>query len=476
MYRVRVLCLMVAAGVLPVTGLQLCAAQNRPVEPLELPSNPSTEQTNQAKQTAGASLKVRLRLEDESRFLGTAEVRLMPNEGYEVVGTLTETEGETLFEGLAPGTYTVEVRAPGYLALRLHTEIDEGHRQRILYLVMKPRPMATERTTPKVQQGSGTEPLGANSLLATPQPASSAESELWANHGLEKNVPPVDANVECPTPQVLRGVGQRMEEFVQNMEKFSATEEVQHYKVEPGKNPARPETRRFTYVVTVEQDRGGTFMLEEYRNGSVDPTIFPANEATHGLPALDLLFHPKLAEDFTFVCEGLGQSEGKPSWQVRFSQRNDRPVRIRSYRIGGSNFSVYLEGRAWIDPGSFQVTRLESELQKPISEIELKYEHIWIRYAPVQFNSQKMQIWLPQEAELYVERKGHRYRRSHKYTDFLVFNVETAQNIQAPKGAYTFVNTSDEDVGGVLTVVPKEGTGRDPVSVDVLVPARGKAF
>ncbi len=191
---------------------------------------------------------------------------------------------------------------------------------------------------------------------------------------------------------------------------------------------------------------------------------------------MDLLFHPKLAEDFTFVCEGLGQSEGKPSWQVHFSQKNDRPVRIRSYRIGGSNFSVYLEGRAWIDPGSFQVTRLESELQKPIPEIELKYEHIWIRYAPVRFNSQKMQIWLPQEAELYVERKGHRYRRSHKYTDFLVFNVETAQNIQAPKGAYTFVNTSDKDVGGVLTVIPKEGTGQDPISVNVLVPARGKAL
>ncbi len=467
---------MVAAYVLPVSLRQVCAAQHSPVESLTLPSNPSSEPTNPAKQTGSASLTVRLRLEDESAFLGTAEVRLIPNEGYEVVGASTEAAGETFFAGLAAGGYAVEVRAPGFLALRLHTEIEEEHRQRIIYVVMKPRPMAKEKTASVADHGATTASLGANSLLAKVPPVPRQESNLWTDRGLDSNVSPVDASAECPAPQVLQGVGQRMEEFVQNLEKFSATEEVQHYKVDAGKESMHPETRHFTYVVTVAQDRAGLFMLEEYRNGSVDPTIFPANEATHGLPALDLLFHPKLAKDFTFSCEGLGQSEGKPAWQVRFSQRADRPVRIRSYRIGGSNFSVYLEGRAWIDPGSFQVTRLESDLQKPIPEIELNYEHISIRYAPVQFSSHQTQIWLPQEAELYVERKGRRYHRTHKFTDFRIFNVETAQNIQAPKGAYTFINRSGEDVAGVLTVIPKQGEGAGSASVKVLVPAHGKVF
>lgn len=476
MHRTRFICLIVLAWVVPTTEANMCAAQNPSVAPLTLPDSSSTATAIPARQIADASLKVRLRLEDESTFLGGAEVRLMPNEGYEVVGKSTETAGETLFPGLSAGTYIVEVRSPGYLALRMHTQIEAGHLQRIIYVVMKPKPIAKEVSDPSEGRNAVTLPVEATTLRGTPPLATTPENNVWVDHVLETNAPPVDPNVECPTPQVLHGVALKMEEFVQNLEKFSANEELQHYRIEFGKERGQPETRRFTYVVTVARDRSGTFMLEEYRNGSVDPAQFPDNVATHGLPALDLLFHPLLAEDFTFVCEGLGQSDGKPSWQVHFAQRTDRPVRIRSYRIGGANFSVYLEGRAWIDPGNFQVERIESELERPIPEIELKHEYILIKYAPVQFNSLKLQIWLPQEADLYVKRKGHQYHRRHIFTDFRAFNVETAQNIQAPKGAYTFINSSDHEIAGVLTVVPRESAKLETVSVNVRIPARGKVF
>jgi hypothetical protein len=33
------------------------------------------------------------------------------------------------------------------------------------------------------------------------------------------------------------------------------------------------------------------------------------------------------------------------------------------------SFTISLEGRAWIDPGNYQVERLEAELAKPIEEM-----------------------------------------------------------------------------------------------------------
>jgi hypothetical protein len=431
---------------------------------------------------AERSLRVRLRLEDESAFLGTADVRLMPNEGYEVSGTPTDTEGETVFSELAAGKYMVEVSAPGYLSVRLGTEIAAGQRQRIMYVVMKLRPMARREEKPKEEEATKSMPAaaavaaGANAFVATPKPETEWERNFRMLRELETSTPEVDPNVECPGPNVLKGVGERMKEFVSNLERFTATEEVEHYPADSGKHVRAPERRRYAYVVTVTQNSVGTFLLDEYRDGSMTMENFPGNVATNGLPALDLLFHPVLAGDFQFACEGLGQANGRPAWQVRFAQRADREVRIRSYRIGARSFLIYLEGRAWIDPGNYQVVRLESNLQKPVPEIELKQEHIVIEYAPVQFHTQQSEIWLPKEAELYVDRRGHPYYRRHRFTDFRVFNVETAQSIQAPKGSYSFINLSDQDVTGLLTVIPEEGAKREAVTLEITVPARGRVF
>lgn len=417
-----------------------------------------------------------LRLEDDSVFLGAADVRLMPNEGYEVSGTQAEAEGETVFSGLAPGKYMLEANAPGYLSVRMSTDIEAGHRERILYVVMKPRPMARKKEEKPKEEVAAVVPAGANAFVTPGKPEESWVGNFRMLQEMEVSAPEVEPNVECPSPRVLKGVGERMKEFVSNLERFTATEQVEHYSLDAGRHLRTPEKRHYTYVVTITQNSLGTFLLDEYRDGNVDPESFPGRVATIGLPALDLIFHPVLAGDFTFACEGLGQANGKAAWQVRFAQRADRVVRIRSYKVGTRSFSVYLEGHAWIDPGNYQVLRLETNLQKPIPEIELKREHIAIEYAAVQFQTQKNEIWLPKEAELYVDRKGHPYYRRHTFTDFKVFNVETAQSIQAPKGSYSFTNNSDQEIAGVLTVIPEESTKREAVSVNIVVPARGRVF
>ena len=267
-----------------------------------------------------------------------------------------------------------------------------------------------------------------------------------------------------------------MTQFVSNLEKFSATEHVEHFTVDSAGVLRSHQTRSFEYVVLVSQDAIQGFQLDEYRNGSVSPSVFPVGIATDGLPSMALIFHPWMVSDFKLSCEGLGQSDEHPAWQVRFEQRQDHPNRIRAYKIDGHYSPVALKGRAWIDAGTYQVLRLETDLVQPVKEIKLMHERLSIEYGEVQFHSHNLQLWLPKSAELYWERNGHRYYRSHDFSNFKIFSVDTNQKFQRPKESYSFTNTSDRDIPGVLIVNPVSSSKLNPITIAFTIPAGRSVF
>ena len=293
----------------------------------------------------------------------------------------------------------------------------------------------------------------------------------WTPPDIDNVVPDVQAGVACSLPQVLNGVGRRMKDLVDNLQRFDATENVEHFNVDAAGSRGKPETRLFDYVVTVTLSDSGVFRLSEYRNGSLDPSLFPAQIATTGLPAMALIFHPSQVSDFNLTCEGLGQWHGRAAWQVHFAQRPDRPNRIRAYVIGQRYYPVPLKGRVWIDAANDQVLRFESELMKPVPEIELSEEYLTIDYGPVQFQTRKQQVWLPLDAEIYSERGKRRFYRRHTFSNFKVFEVDSAQQIQAPRQSYCFRNANDRNIAGTLTISPVAGASAKPVSVRFTIPS-----
>jgi hypothetical protein len=440
---------------------------------------------NSKSDLATATLKVCLRLEDETPFLGPATVRVTPEEGNELLGMSADAPGEFLFSGVTSGKYIAVVGAPGYAVLSLSFRIDEGPRQKSIFIPMKaklssaPEPrveiLSTDAPASSIES-SIAPPPEAPAPLAAPSSTSSGGRDFWVPHELRETVPPVDPTVSSSCEDILRGVGERMSEFVQTLERFTATEKLEHFPVDRNGARKSPETRSFNYVVSISRNSVGTFLLDEYRDGKVDADQFPAHTASRGSPAMALIFHPALALDFVFRCEGLGQWAGRAAWQVHFVQRSDRPIRIRSYSVGGRSAGLPLEGRVWIDPGNYQVLRLESELVKPLPEIALTHEHFTIDYQAVRFRSTGQQLWLPQTAELYVERKGKRFYRRHIYSDFMLFNVDASQRIQPLGESFSFTNTSDRDIGGELVVERRDDAGGDPVTLRFVVPAHSRVF
>lgn len=407
----------------------------------------------------GAGLKIYLRLPDESPFLGAAQIHVMRTDsvaGELIDGISSDVEGETIFPDVPAGSYRVEASAPGFITAHLDSEIKNVRGQRSIFLVMKPDLLFVKKR-PTISYIS--------------VPANAPPGTSWLPVGIDQTVPAVDAGTSCQLPQLLQGTTKQMTRFVNNLEKFTATEHVEHFAVSNSLHLAKPETRNFQYVVTISRNPGGTFILDEFRNGSDDRSQLPGNVATEGLPAMALLFHPMLVNDFNFVCEGLGQWRDRPAWQIHFIQKPGKASRLRAYVTSREVVHVALKGRVWIDPGSFQVLRLESELVDPIKEIELLNDRSTIEYTPVQFQSQKEQIWLPNVAEIYVQRRDHRYYRRLTFTDFKLFNVDTSQNIQAPREFYSFTNSSAREITGVLTVL-RADEPNSPFSFSLTIPAK----
>jgi hypothetical protein len=417
-----------------------------------------------------ATLKIRIRTEDDSAFSGIANLRVVTHEGSELSGMKSESEGETVYSALPPGSYAIEASAPGFAPVKQTIDIESGKSAQTLFLIMKPDLPATGSQPANPKPASATHEQ-TNQTNIVPASAEALEPPLeWVPPGVDESKPDVAAGVSCDLPAVLAGVSERTKEFVANLQKFSATEHVNHYPINFNGHRLPPQSRTFEYIAVITNIDNGLFSLDEYRNGSLDRSRFPGGIATEGVPAVALLFHPLLALDYNFKCEGLGNRKGRPAWQVYFIQREDRPSRIGGYRTFNSFYPFDLKGRAWIDAATYQVLGLESELVKPIPAAGLKKQLEIINYGSVSFHSHKQQLWLPQSVEVYFDGRERRFYRTLTFSDFKIFTVDTDQSIHAPKESYCFTNTSDHDIAGVLVVSPVSGISLKAVSIRFIVP------
>jgi hypothetical protein len=271
------------------------------------------------------------------------------------------------------------------------------------------------------------------SVNITPPPRiERTKTDRWYPQDIDQIVPPVASGTACPLPTVLSRAGKRIQELVDNVNKFTATEVVEHQSVDPSGQLRSAEIRKFSYLVSVAQAASGYLNVEEYRNGGSDPDQFPEHIATVGTPSLVMIFHPQHVKNFQMTCEGLGEWQDQPAWQIRFEELGDSRHRMSVLVLAGRAYGIRLRGRAWILADSYQVARLETDLAAPMPEIQLRLQHQNIEYRPVRFQSGG-EIWLPATSEFYMDFRKHRFYRRHVFTDFQLFSVNVQQSVGDPK-------------------------------------------
>src|SRR5208282_2806218 len=152
-----------------------------------------------------------------------------------------------------------------------------------------------------------------------------------------------------------------------------------------------------------------------------------------GLPAMALIFHASLQDDYEMHCEGFTQWNNGPAWVVSFCQRAEKKTRTITMVTPKGVFPVGIRGRAWITVGSGHIMHLETNLVKPVLLLGLRADATAIDYAPVKFESKDVEFWLPKAAIAYADYGKHRTVIEHTFSDFQLFSVQTDQVIEQPR-------------------------------------------
>jgi len=261
-------------------------------------------------------------------------------------------------------------------------------------------------------------------LMAVPKPTLSLQT--WRPPDIDDVKPNLEADVTCPAARVLAGAGQRVQELVQNVTRFSAKEALLHQPLDGGRFSGKAERRRYDYVAAIEFRRAH-FVIDESRIDIALQDGYPDGIASTGFVMLAVAFHPLMQSDFDFDCEGLGHWHGQPAWLIHFRQRRDRPNHMQSFEIGGRTYFVDLKGRAWISAEGFQILHMEADISHAVHEIQLLSEHQVVEYGPVPFAKKHTILWLPTKAEIYLDFRKHRYYRRHEFDHYMLFDVGTSE-------------------------------------------------
>ncbi len=235
----------------------------------------------------------------------------------------------------------------------------------------------------------------------------------------------------CDVAKVLAQVGANAIEMTTNLENFTAQEKIEYGQWDQNGTPEGGDTGIFDYVFAFEKQRGGR-VSHEYRTAAKGSHGFPESGQDMGQVALALIFLPVMQGDYDMSCEGVDKWKGQFAWVIYFQQRKDKPRRTLEFRTPGGAYGAMLKGRAWISVDNGQVLRIETNLMQDIPTMGLRSSAVVVDYAPVEIQSRKLELWLPQRVESYWEISGHRTILYHTFSDFQLFTVDTEQSVKKP--------------------------------------------
>jgi len=101
-----------------------------------------------------------------------------------------------------------------------------------------------------------------------PPPTELPPDKGWAPPDIDAAKLFVIPEAACSLPKILRVARKSAVQFVDTLQKFTATEEYESVEVKRNKSLEKPESRTVNYVATIEPPRSGTIVVTEYRDQS----------------------------------------------------------------------------------------------------------------------------------------------------------------------------------------------------------------
>jgi hypothetical protein len=338
--------------------------------------------------------------------------------------TTVDKPSNLVFPNLPVGAYYVLVSSAELSPTRLDLTLSPGQSVELSLILDNLFPLILEARHIVVSMA---DPVG-----ELPLPyfyAEKFDSPLTPDLG-KSNIAPHTQFGVCSLDDVLPRVSAHAREFVDNVNRITATETLELERRHRDGKLQETLHSKVSYVANFQVLDSGYLSVEEYRDGSADLSRFIK---AVGSPALVLVFHPVHLDEFDITCEGLGTWHGAPAYLLNFRQRPDRRNSMSEFRNRQGRYSVSLKGTAWVDATTLQVVHLETDLLKPMPDLSLNLEHQSLDYGPVIFAARNVSLWLPKSVDITVHFGAKQFNARHSYSNYKIFMVDTGQKIGKPK-------------------------------------------
>ena len=239
------------------------------------------------------------------------------------------------------------------------------------------------------------------------------------------------AESQQPLPSVLARVQRNVEKFFREMPNTVSVEEIHEESLNRKGEVKDFLDEKFQYLLLARPERS-ELGLREFRT----PTVADAPQSaklksgymrTSGFACTSLHLHPAYRAKVNLRLLGRQMIDKRRTWVIAFAQRPENALVLARFDAEGKSSPMLVQGVAWIDPESFQILRLYTDLLKPPPETHLTKQTTEIRYAEVGFKEVASSLWLPTEVTVTVQWKGRTFRNRHRYSDYMMFNVETEE-------------------------------------------------
>ncbi len=235
-------------------------------------------------------------------------------------------------------------------------------------------------------------------------------------------------------PQILQRVGAAVGLFFDNFSDTACTEHVTatvHTQLHTG---VLHYDKKYNYVA-ISQTGSEKWTLSEYRTDTNGEPVKPDAKSgivTFGFVALPVNFHPDYQADSRFRYLGREEMENQDTYVVAFAQRPKVARQPASVWFLDRKGVVFLQGMAWIDPVSFRIVRLRTDIQQPESNVGLQKETTQVLYSEVSFAQSGKTLWLPREVTVTGQLQEYIFHNLHRYSDYRLFNVQVEQKQAKP--------------------------------------------
>lgn len=234
---------------------------------------------------------------------------------------------------------------------------------------------------------------------------------------------------------LLEKVGEKVEAFFHDFPNTTSLEQVRRERMRStGQLEARI-NEEYNYLL-LARPHEGAIGLEEDRTGAgggpPERRKMPgASFLTSGYASTSIFFHPLYRGGSRFRY--LGMQAAKPrTYVIAFSQKPETRWSLSAFKVGDQSAFLLIQGLAWIDPASYQIVRLRTDLLMPRLDVGLNRQTTEIQFDEVRFENISRSIWLPKEVIVTIACQSQLYRNRHRYSHYRLFTVETQEKVEKP--------------------------------------------